>query len=245
MQSFLGPCEGGKETFYFGNEQHRFTACDAHVEDYQRHVAMQRLLAADRAAKAGAENGLSAADAKAMGAAAASNVLVGDWSATHFSCICCPMVFKTLNPKMKLMVMLRDPIQRVLSRFLEQKRGKHLPFYSQVLVLYTDDLAQRPLETFRRVEAFLGAPPHEYDQRRSAMVFNSRECYSWKCGRTAGEIRPMAAVGDGSGVAEDGPFAAAVGRLASFYRPHVQRLFRWADEGRIAQPPAAWREAYK
>ncbi|GFR48277.1 hypothetical protein Agub_g10052 [Astrephomene gubernaculifera] len=56
---------------------------------------------------------------------------VGDWSATHLSCICCPVVLKTINPKLKIIVLLRDPIQRALSRFLEQRERVKGPLHNE------------------------------------------------------------------------------------------------------------------
>lgn len=44
--------------------------------------------------------------------------------------------------------------------------------------------------------------------------------------------------------ARNGIFTEALTRLVELYRPHVQRLMMWADEGRIAQPPEAWRKQY-
>ncbi len=53
---------------------------------------------------------------------------------------------------------------------------------SQVLVLYTNELAENPLSAIRKTEAFLGAPEHKYDSNRLSMVFNSRACYvSHRC----------------------------------------------------------------
>jgi hypothetical protein len=58
----------------------------------------------------------------------------------------------------------------------------------------------------------------------------------------------------GSGVAngaqlgapeEDGHLVLSIARLRAFYRPHMQRLFAWADAGLVSQPPASWREAYR
>ncbi|GLC37100.1 hypothetical protein PLESTM_000540800 [Pleodorina starrii] len=42
----------------------------------------------------------------------------------------------------------------------------------------------------------------------------------------------------------DGPFLQAVSQLVELYRPHMQRLFAWADQGRIAPPPPVWRGRY-
>ncbi|KAG2487034.1 hypothetical protein HYH03_014280 [Edaphochlamys debaryana] len=53
-------------------------------------------------------------------------VLVGDWSATHLSCPCCPEALKKVNPGLKIVVLLRDPIERARSRFREQIGLKRL-----------------------------------------------------------------------------------------------------------------------
>ncbi|GFR42865.1 hypothetical protein Agub_g3856 [Astrephomene gubernaculifera] len=156
----------------------------------------------------------------------------------------------------------------------------HFP-QQQVMVLYTDDLASQPLEVFRRVEDFLGVRHHQYDEVRSALIFNSRDCYNWKCGKQKEEVQPLTldsidntttatesqqqqqqpqstTTGAGNGMAlmsvenigksnngnRNSAFTQATARLTAFYRPHMQRLFRWADRGIIAQPPAAWRTAY-
>ncbi|EFJ42880.1 hypothetical protein VOLCADRAFT_97069 [Volvox carteri f. nagariensis] len=312
----------GKESFFFSGEIPSTTQCDNLVEEFQRQTAEQRLIR-NR-----------------------TDLIVGDWSATHFSCSCCPLSLKTLNENLKIIVVLRDPVQRAISRFMEQKRNERMPFHNlvvnftfaeyaereaaaieacvaraaplrqprsggapgqepplagllvtfsvtgfsssssdivgwsvydvflenylahfskeQVRVLYTDDLAAKPLESVRQVEAFLGAPPHTYDPNVVSMVYNSRECYHWRCGRKRGEIQtqstaevaasssssvssPSSADGGDGGYRygpKDGPFAQARSRLVRLYRPHMQRLFAWADKGIIAQPPAAWRSLY-
>ncbi|KAG2422488.1 hypothetical protein HYH02_015437 [Chlamydomonas schloesseri] len=48
----------------------------------------------------------------------------------------------------------------------------------------------------------------------------------------------------GDGPASSSPFARAVAALAEFYAPHVARLVRWGEEGRISPPPPQWGEAY-
>ncbi|PNH05695.1 hypothetical protein TSOC_007996, partial [Tetrabaena socialis] len=247
---------------------------------------------------------------------------------------CCPVALKMVNPGIKIMVVLRDPMQRALSRFVEQKRqplfpqhklvanhtfvsyveeelaslqaclaraapyrrpggaerpaaeggaapavpvgwgagmdlgqwmemqcysrhtifgwsvydiflGNYLAHFppSQLLVLYTEELAETPMETLRRAEAFLGAQPHPYDTAAVTKIYNSRECYHWKCARARSDVRPLAALGAGI-LPDDAAFAAAVARLTAFFRPSMRRLFQWADEGRIRPVPAAWRATY-
>ena len=51
------------------------------------------------------------------------------------------------------------------------------------------------------------------------------------------------AAGTGSTISRS-PFGRAVTALRQFYAPHMQQLFRWADQGVIPQPPQAWRDAY-
>ncbi|GIL51859.1 hypothetical protein Vafri_7772 [Volvox africanus] len=315
----------GKESFFFSGEMPRTTLCDNLVEDFLTQVAVQRLK-------------LNRTD-----------MLIGDWSATHFSCSCCPAALKSLNANLKIIILLRDPVQRALSRFVEQKRSIRMPFHKtvenltfpefvklevaalkgcvtraaslqqprpqlpagptqstrgqqravgeeplvgwglgldivrwmemqcysrsniigwsvydvflenylahfpkeQVLVLYTDDLSTQPLESFQRVEAFLGAPPHLYDNSVLDLVFNSNDCYHWRCARKKGDVSnqtSLLAVNSEEGhqqqPSRNGPFTQAVSRLVDLYRPHVRRLFSWAEQGRIAPPPERWKRLY-
>jgi len=46
--------------------------------------------------------------------------LVGDWSATYFTCKCCPSQIRKHFPNASLFVIVRDPAQRSLSRWMEQ-----------------------------------------------------------------------------------------------------------------------------
>ena len=46
--------------------------------------------------------------------------ITGDFSATDIACSCCPTVVHQLLPKVKLIVLLRDPIARAQSRYMEQ-----------------------------------------------------------------------------------------------------------------------------
>ncbi|GLI65143.1 hypothetical protein VaNZ11_008544 [Volvox africanus] len=363
-----------KETLWFNGDYARTTLCDNDLEYYQRTIMYVRTVH-NRA-----------------------HVLVGDWSATHLSCLCCPLVFKMMNPKIKLLVVLREPVERALSRFMEQKvldfgachkevlnetfasyvtkelqqlqrcrkmaaryriasqlehelertTGTELPPSSppssqmllqqspkygwgatmdlghwmaaqcvaksniigwsvydvflenylahfpheQVQVLYTDDLAAHPLGVIRRVEAFLRVPPGNYTDEKLAVIYNSRGCYSWQCARnktdvqwigsgafssssnnsgdrssssdstsSGGTLQPLKSnrgtVSDealpepdqpqsqSQHIPQDGPNTQAVARLRNFYRPHMQRLFSWADQGLIAPPPASWRSRYE
>ena len=43
----------------------------------------------------------------------------GEWSATTFHCSCCPSALHALMPKLKMIVSLRQPIQRAVSKFVE------------------------------------------------------------------------------------------------------------------------------
>ncbi|GFR46220.1 hypothetical protein Agub_g7763 [Astrephomene gubernaculifera] len=402
---------GSKEVFWFNGPLPHTTLCDAHVEDYQARVAMQRQQHREQQ-KQGQQQELTRHDSQLR--AEYDKLLVGDWSTTYLSCLCCPLSLKTLNPKMKLIAVLRDPVQRAVSRFLEQQRSRHLPFHKlvanhtfasfvassladlraclaraaplslaaapaaaaagpgalgssltgsqqqqqqaggaqerasdpaaalqaagaaaeaagvfrgwgagwglgrwmeaqcfarnnilgysaydiflenylahfprqQLLVLYTEDLAHRPTATFRSLEAHLGLPAWQYDSGLTALAYNTRECYGWKCSRKNGTLRShydltrqgaasTAAGGSSSansrsissslddhhtgnaGTREDSgsgssstsrataEFNHAVSQLVAFYRPHVQRLLRWADAGVIAQPPEAWRTTYR
>ena len=48
--------------------------------------------------------------------------ILGDFTATHFSCPCCPERFHSINPDLKLIVMLREPRSRAESRYREQQK---------------------------------------------------------------------------------------------------------------------------
>eukprot|EP00951_Prasinocladus_malaysianus_P001594 scaffold11045_cov40-Prasinocladus_malaysianus.AAC.1 len=50
--------------------------------------------------------------------------LLGDFTATHFSCPCCPERFSQLDSKLKLVAVLREPKARSESRFTEQQQMK-------------------------------------------------------------------------------------------------------------------------
>jgi len=56
-----------------------------------------------------------------------ANTCTGEFSATYFECACCPRLFKQIVPNAKMLVMLRDPIERAQSRFKEQKAFKRMP----------------------------------------------------------------------------------------------------------------------
>jgi len=50
----------------------------------------------------------------------------GEWSATYFHCPCCPSALRYFMPQLKLIVSLRQPIQRATSRFVEQHTQFHV-----------------------------------------------------------------------------------------------------------------------
>jgi len=50
-----------------------------------------------------------------------SGAVTAEFSASYFHCWCCPSAFKRLMPNLRLIVMLRDPIDRARSRWAEQK----------------------------------------------------------------------------------------------------------------------------
>ncbi|PNH09649.1 hypothetical protein TSOC_003734 [Tetrabaena socialis] len=158
-----------------------------------------------------------------------TDLILGDWSTTYLSCPCCAAVLRMLNPALKVIIMLRDPVKRALSRFIEQQRNAEF-------IMHHQDMALRPLETIKRREGFLQAPPHEYEPSMVTSVYNSRECYHWQCSRNKTDIRPLP---------EEGTLGHAVMRLVDFYRPHMQRLIGWADQGKIGQVPASWRNTYR
>uniref|UniRef100_A0A061RKN1 Sulfotransferase n=1 Tax=Tetraselmis sp. GSL018 TaxID=582737 RepID=A0A061RKN1_9CHLO len=53
-----------------------------------------------------------------------AGALLGDFTATHFSCPCCPEKFRSLFPDLKLIAILREPLARAESRFVEQQQMK-------------------------------------------------------------------------------------------------------------------------
>ncbi|KAG2489617.1 hypothetical protein HYH03_011897 [Edaphochlamys debaryana] len=254
-------------------------------------------------------------------AAAKRPVLIGDFTATHFACSCCPGIFKLLNPKLKVIVMLRDPIYRAHSRFVEQvqmkklgnrgyrqpngtevgfnaSRGfaayvhwalpqlegcvqrneagedsplgrylrmqcymfdhifgfsmydvflenyfRHFPD-NQVLVAYMEDMAEDPLGVIRKIEKHLGLPPFAYDKSVGSAVFNAHGGYGWRNASASTDHAGLEWVSTGPADEDKGALAEAIERLRAFFMPSMKRLFAWADEGRIAQVPAAWRSVY-
>ncbi|KAG2424194.1 hypothetical protein HXX76_014727 [Chlamydomonas incerta] len=67
-----------------------------------------------------------------------TNLQVGDFSPTHFHCLCCAASLRMANPSMKVVVLLRDPVARALSKFLELKQQRHLSsFYMDALEIYS------------------------------------------------------------------------------------------------------------
>jgi len=86
------------------------------------------------------------------------SVVAGEWSATYLHCPCCPEVLHAFVPHVRLVAILRDPIQRALSRFYEQHDAihdiadtdasfdhyveKHLPLLQECLSTATTVLAE-------------------------------------------------------------------------------------------------------
>lgn len=65
--------------------------------------------------------------------------VLGEFSSTYFSCYCCPQLLKTLNPNLKIVILLREPVARSLSRYLEQKIRKTAPFHTRTEIFNTFD----------------------------------------------------------------------------------------------------------
>eukprot|EP00198_Chlamydomonas_reinhardtii_P010847 XP_001700184.1 predicted protein [Chlamydomonas reinhardtii] len=313
LASVGGPDQ--KDTHYFsgtGSKYDKSSLCDNEVEPYLRLTAAARR----QQRRHGATTVITPQ-------------LVGDFSPTHLTCICCAASLRMANPSMKVLVLLRDPVSRALSRFLEFKTQRHLADYypdalelsshtfvsyveaelahmrrctdtarrfrapassssilgwsaydiflenyaaqfgwRQIKVLYTHDLLTSPGATLRAVEDFLGAPRARLDpnDKLDTLVY-TRDCYSDNCPKRRRELRPLtesAAAGVGGAAGADAaagsggsdataagtgstisrsPFGRAVTALRQFYAPHMQQLFRWADQGVIPQPPQAWRDA--
>jgi len=51
--------------------------------------------------------------------------VAGEWSATYLHCACCPEVLHAFMPHLRLIAILRHPIQRALSRYAEQHDAIH------------------------------------------------------------------------------------------------------------------------
>ena len=51
---------------------------------------------------------------------ASSGKITGDFSATDFACPCCPSAIQSVLPHAKLIILLRDPLERAESRWAEQ-----------------------------------------------------------------------------------------------------------------------------
>lgn len=220
--------------------------------------------------------------------------VLGEFSTAYFSCYCCAQVIRTINPAMKIIVMLREPVSRSLSRYLEQKLRKTAPFYiranifqtfetyvaddiqgirgclsvtremednkdliswqtqqcygrstvvgysaydvflknwlalfppEQLLVIYTSEFAEAPLNTLRAIEKFLGVPPFEYDSSLFKLRFNGLGCYGWheKCPSTASNARAQEAVNSTD--------------IVAFLQPHMKEFKRIATEILKKPPP--------
>ncbi|GFR45381.1 hypothetical protein Agub_g6758, partial [Astrephomene gubernaculifera] len=115
-----------KETFYFQGPAGK-TLCDHDVAGYQALVAVQRDTFGNQRVRYRTANGDFV-----LYEVPYDQLRVGDWSTSHLSCLCCPLSLKSLNPKMKLIVVLRDPIQRFISRFHEQQSSRSLPYNRMV-----------------------------------------------------------------------------------------------------------------
>ena len=55
--------------------------------------------------------------------------VTGEWSATYLQCWCCAPAAKAALPSARIIVILRDPIERAHSRFKEQVRLLSSPFF--------------------------------------------------------------------------------------------------------------------
>jgi len=56
--------------------------------------------------------------------------LTGEFSASYLNCWCCPAAFERLMPRVRLVVQVRDPMERAASRWREQHEWAHaIPTY--------------------------------------------------------------------------------------------------------------------
>ncbi|KAG2424208.1 hypothetical protein HXX76_014740 [Chlamydomonas incerta] len=51
-----------------------------------------------------------------------TNLQVGDFSPTHLHCLCCAASLRMINRNMKVVVLLRDPVARAVSKFFQLKQ---------------------------------------------------------------------------------------------------------------------------
>lgn len=70
----------------------------------------------------------------------AGSVITGEWSASYFHCSCCPAAFQRLMPQARLIVVLRDPVLRAISRYDEQEEFGNEPKYESIDVYVDTEL---------------------------------------------------------------------------------------------------------
>ncbi len=101
-----------KEYFFWTAKPRRLQQCQFPITDYLRivHGAWQKV--APIVAKAANVTGIG------------TRKIVGDFTAAHMSCSCCLENLYRVNSSARVIIVLRDPIQRTLSRFEEQRRLK-------------------------------------------------------------------------------------------------------------------------
>ncbi|KAG2491714.1 hypothetical protein HYH03_009877 [Edaphochlamys debaryana] len=102
--SDIYPLAGKKETYAFCIDRAAVPRCDNLLQEYIDKTERDR------------------ASERAQG----RRVYLGDFTSTHFACPCCPATLKLLNPGLKVIIMLRDPVFRAHSRFVEQVQFRTL-----------------------------------------------------------------------------------------------------------------------
>lgn len=129
--------------------------------------------------------------------------------------------------------------------------------YPDTLVLYTDELDERPAHVMKLVERHLGLTPYEGYQGLN-VVFNQENHWGWNSSATNAdeaeeeekEVEPAAATGAPSSgelkpeLAETAEDAATTRDLVEWYAPAVRRMHALAETGAIRPVPRAWLERY-
>lgn len=70
-----------------------------------------------------------------------SKCMTGEFTVTYLHCWCCPSTFKFLMPKVRLLNILRDPIDRAFSRWTEQKTmGQQQAIKNKTFAQHVDEV---------------------------------------------------------------------------------------------------------
>jgi len=103
------------------------------------------------------------------------DVATGDWSDTYFTCACCATTMKSLMPKLRPIVVLRDPVGRAMARYTEENHPRGTPMEAGGLsacALKENDYSWA--DTAMKTKAFLEDCLREADGASAQIV--AREC---------------------------------------------------------------------